>query len=124
MEYRDQDGQLHTGSEVVGIPVHKSGRTFVAETGSKLIVKKGQRVSRSPVPAGETFDIALDIWNAAEIGARNIRVSVAEDDTGALCSFAPVGTSNVLFIPELAAKKRNHPDHFHGREPERGEQAL
>lgn len=101
MEYRDEDGQVYTSSEVVSVPVYKDGRSFVVETGPKLIIK-GHRVNQSPVPAGETFDLALDIRNVADIMARNIRISVEEDENGALQTFSPVENSNVLFFPELA----------------------
>jgi len=105
MAYRDQDGQTYTTSEVIGIPVYKGGKTFLIETGPKLIIR-GQRVSRAPVPAGESFDLFLDILNASEFTAKNIRVSLGEDDPDTLKTFSPVKTSNVIFIPELAGKQQ------------------
>jgi hypothetical protein len=105
MDYRDQEGQTYTASEVISIPVHKKGRIFLAETGPKLILQ-GQRTSRTPVPAGESFDLFLDIFNAAEFNAKNIKITLSEEQPGRLQTFSPVKTGNVVFIPELAAKER------------------
>ncbi len=100
MEYRDQDGQAYTTSEVISIPIYKEGKTFLVETGPKLIIQS-QRVNPTPVLAGENFDIFLDVWNASETTAKNIRLSLVENDTNDLNSFSPVNTSNVIYIPEL-----------------------
>lgn len=105
MDYRDQKGQTYTASEVISVPVHKKGRTFLAETGPKLILQ-GQRTSQTPVPAGESFDLFLDILNAAEFTAKNIKITLGEEQPGHLQTFSPVKTGNVVFIPELAAKER------------------
>lgn len=100
IEYRDREGQTYTASEVIGIPVYKGGKTFLVETAPQLIIQ-GHRVSQTPVAAGESFELHLDIYNAAQTTARNIRISLGEDDIGALKNFSPVTTSNTIFIPEL-----------------------
>ena len=101
IEYCDPEGESYSASEVIGIPVYKGGKTFLVETGPKLIIQ-GQRVSRSPVPAGESFELFLDVLNVSEFAAKNVRVSLGEDNPDTLKTFSPVKTSNVIFIPELA----------------------
>ncbi|MEW6448568.1 MAG: hypothetical protein AB1426_10850 [Bacillota bacterium] len=105
IEYRDREGQTYTASEVIGVPIYKGGKTFLVETGPQLVIQ-GHRVSQTPVAAGESFQLHLDVCNAAQTDARNIRISLGEDDLGALKNFSPVGTSSTIFIPELAGGER------------------
>lgn len=104
-EYRDQKGQTYSASELISIPVHKNGRIFIADTGPKLILQ-GQRTSRTSVSAGENFDLFLDIFNAAEFNAKNILITLSEEEPGRLQNFSPLKTGNIVFVPSLSAKER------------------
>ena len=102
--YRDEEGKAYTTTETISIPVYKQGRTFIAETGPKLIIK-GQRTSQTPVAAGESFDLILDILNAADFTAKNIKITL-EEEAGNLKNFSPIKTGNVIFIPQLTAQEQ------------------
>jgi hypothetical protein len=95
LAYADVDAHHFTSDETVGIDLGIEARKR-----PQLIVAAAATNPERPAP-GETFELALRLHNVGAGDAHRLVLRLG--DEAALPPFAPVGTSNVRFVPEVAA---------------------
>jgi len=95
LEYGDADGGRYTSDETVGVDLGAEGRKR-----PQLILAGYSTDPARPSP-GESVALTLQVMNVGAGDARRLLVRLG--DEAGLRPFAPLGTSNVSFVPEIAA---------------------
>ena len=95
LEYGDADGGRYTSDETVGVDLGAEGRKR-----PQLILAGYSTDPARPSP-GESVALTLQVMNVGAGDARRLLVRLG--DEAGLSPFAPLGTSNVSFVPEIAA---------------------
>ncbi len=96
LEYRDSSGNRYTRDETIGLDLGSVGRQR-----PHLIVTEYETEPAYPAP-GEPFVLTFRIANVGLGDARQVLLQLGDDDSS-LAPFAPLGTSNVSFVAEVAA---------------------
>ncbi|GAW27895.1 COG1361 S-layer family protein [Carboxydocella sp. ULO1] len=99
LEYQGIDGREYRTTEVVGVTVTKNGK-LSHEEGKPQLSVTSYNLSKSPVGAGENFDLTLEITNFTKFSAQNVKVTMenmgADENT-----FSTVASGNTVFVNQV-----------------------
>jgi hypothetical protein len=95
LEYGDADGGRYTSDETVGVDLGAEGRK------RPQLILAGYGTDPARPSPGESVALTLQVMNVGAGDARRLLVRLG--DEAGLRPFAPLGTSNVSFVPEIAA---------------------
>lgn len=99
LEYRDIYGQVYRCSEVVSVTVTKDGLAYREDAKPQLSVS-GYQLSKSPVTAGQNFDLSLEISNPTKTTAQNVKLTL-EGSGNEPNVLTTTRTGNTIFISRI-----------------------
>ena len=97
LDCADYDGGSYTTRQSVGLEVN----TALADRPQLIIA--GYRTVPAPLAPGDTFTLTLEVSNAGGGEAQRLILTLGGEEGSGLAPFAPLQSSNVKFVPSLAA---------------------
>jgi len=97
LAYGDYDGGSYTDRQSIGLEVS----TALADRPQLLIAS--YHTEPAPLAPGDTFTLALEITNVGGGEAERLTLTLGGEGGSNLAPFAPLASSNVRFITQLAA---------------------
>jgi hypothetical protein len=97
LDCADYSGGSYTARQSVGLEVN----TALADRPQLIIA--GYRTVPDPLAPGDTFTLTLEVTNAGGGEAQRLVLTLGGEGGSGLAPFAPLQSSNVKFVPSLAA---------------------
>lgn len=98
LDCSDYTGGSYSDRQSVGLEVS----TALADR--PQLVVAGYHTAPDPLAAGDTFTLTLELSNVGGGEARRLTLTLGGEGGGDLAPFAPLSSSNVKFLPALAAE--------------------
>jgi hypothetical protein len=97
LDCSDYTGGSYSARQSVGLDV-----STALEDRPQLIIE-GYRTTPDPLAPGDTFTLTMEVSNVGGGEARRLTLTLGGEGEGEMGPFAPLHSSNVKFVPHLAA---------------------
>jgi len=98
LDYSDYDGGSYAARQSVGLEVS------TAMTDRPQLIIAGYRTTPKTLAPGDTFTLTLEVSNVGGGEARRLTLTLGDEGGSGMDPFAPFHSSNVKFVPYLAAE--------------------
>ncbi|MBL7063350.1 MAG: IPT/TIG domain-containing protein [Anaerolineae bacterium] len=98
LDYSDYDGGSYAARQSVGLEVS------TAMTDRPQLIIAGYRTTPRTLAPGDAFTLTLEVSNVGGGEARRLTLTLGDEGGSGMDPFAPLHSSNVKFVPHLAAE--------------------